>query len=93
MSILATTRVQFHQVAGRLDPEPQITQQLRHPRRSRIVSVPIRTDADHPLRDRGIFIITEVLANAGGNHRLLLRVGAGPPVLLVERGRGKFAVA
>jgi len=41
--------MQFDEVAGRLDPEPQITQHLRHPRRSRIVSVPIRTDADHLL--------------------------------------------
>ena len=64
LSILATTLMQFDGVAGRLDPEPQITQHLRHPRRPLTVSVPIRTDADHPLRNRGIFIIPDVLANA-----------------------------
>jgi glutamate dehydrogenase (NAD(P)+) len=45
MSMLATALTQFDEVAGRLDLEPQIQQHLRHPRRSLIVSVPIRNDA------------------------------------------------
>jgi len=45
MSILATTLRQFDEVVGRLKLQPQISQHLRHPRRSLIVSVPIQTDA------------------------------------------------
>ena len=45
MSMLTTALTQLDEVAGRLNLEPQIYQHLRHPRRSLIVSVPIRTDA------------------------------------------------
>ncbi len=46
MGMLATALTQLDEVVGRLGLEPQIHQHLRHPRRSLIVSVPIRTDAD-----------------------------------------------
>jgi len=45
MSMLATALTQFDEVAGWLDLEPQLRQHLRHPRRSLIVSVPVRNDA------------------------------------------------
>ena len=50
---------------------------------------PTTPEADEILDDRGIFILPDVLANAGGVRRLVLRVGARPPGVLLEGGRGQ----
>ena len=40
---------------------------------------PPNLEADAILDERGIFVVPDILANAGGVTVLLLRVGAGPP--------------
>ena len=50
---------------------------------------PVTPAADAILEDRGVLVLPDVLANAGGVDRLVLRVGAGPPGVLLARGRGQ----
>jgi len=47
---------------------------------------PTTAAADEILEKKGIFVIPDILANAGGVTRELLRVGTGPRRLLLGRG-------
>ena len=53
---------------------------------------PTTADADEILQRRGVTVVPDILANAGGVIVLLLRVGAGQSGLLVDRGSGQRAV-
>ena len=52
---------------------------------------PTTAVADEILADKRVFMIPDILANAGGVTAVLLRVGAGPPGLLLERIRSERA--
>jgi glutamate dehydrogenase/leucine dehydrogenase len=47
---------------------------------------PTTPDAHQHLHQRGVFVIPDILANAGGVTTLVLRVGAGPLRLLLGAG-------
>ena len=49
---------------------------------------PVTPEGDVVLEKNGVFVIPDILANAGGGDRVLLRVGPGPLQLLLEAGRG-----
>ena len=46
---------------------------------------PTTPDAHAHLHERGVFVVPDILANSGGVTALVLRVGAGPPRLLLDR--------
>ncbi len=50
---------------------------------------PTTPAADEILTDKGVHIVPDVMANAGGVGRFLLRVGAEPPALPVGGARGQ----
>ena len=50
---------------------------------------PTTAAADEILDRKGIFVIPDILANAGGVTVQLLRMGPGPNGLFLARGRGQ----
>jgi len=54
---------------------------------------PTTVAADDILGERGVMVIPDILANAGGGDRRLLRVGAGPPGVLLGGGGDQPAPA
>ena len=52
---------------------------------------PTTPEAHHLLHKKGIFVVPDILANSGGVTGLVLRVGAEPARLLLDRSRGEQA--
>ncbi len=50
---------------------------------------PTTANAEDILRDKNVFVLPDILANAGGVTVSLLRMGAGPPGFLLERATGE----
>ena len=75
--------------------EGQITEANASNVKARIIvegaNGPTSTEADKILADKGVFIVPDILANAGGVIVLLLRMGAGPAVLLLGGAGGREA--
>ena len=44
---------------------------------------PVTPEADAILNDRGVLVVPDILANAGGGSRVLFRVGAGHPAVFL----------
>ena len=75
--------------------ENQLTERIAPKVRSRLVAEaangPTTPEADAILQDRGITVIPDILANAGGVHGVLLRVGPEPAGVSLEGGTGQPA--
>ena len=73
--------------------ENQITMENAPIIRAKIVAEgangPTTPEAHRHLHERGVFVIPDILANAGGVTTLVLRVGAGSARLFLGRGRGE----
>ena len=52
---------------------------------------PTTPEAHRHLHERGVFVIPDILANAGGVTTSVLRVGPGSPWLLLDRERSELA--
>ena len=75
--------------------ENQITEENASVIKAKIVAEgangPTTPEAHRQLHERGVFVIPDILANAGGVTTLVLRVGTGPARILLGGARGQQA--
>ncbi len=57
---------QFDTAANYLDLDDSMRQVLKNAKRQLVVSIPVTSGADRVLFDRGVFLLPDILANAGG---------------------------